>query len=138
MSGLVENENEDPYDVTMKFIQEDLGLGDEITINDIDRCHRIGPKTNTERPRQMILKLATYRIRRKVYSARKKLIDDDSTIYVNEDLTRARATTLWEARKVKKTGKIKECWTSDGAILVRKEKNSKPVVIHNAKDLEQL
>ncbi|ELU17195.1 hypothetical protein CAPTEDRAFT_210482 [Capitella teleta] len=44
---------------------------------------------------------------------------NDTSIFINEDLTKRRATLLYEARKMKRAGGIKDCWSADGNIFVR-------------------
>jgi exosome complex exonuclease DIS3/RRP44 len=116
ISGLEENDNEDAYEVSMDVLKK-LPVGDQLSFKDIDRCHRIGPKTTTDRPRLMMVKFATYRMRQKVYKQKRNL--NDTSIFINEDLTKRRATLLYEARKMKRAGGIKDCWSADGNIFVR-------------------
>ena len=40
-------------------------------------------------------------------------------IYMNDDLTRARAQLLYRCRTSKKENKIADCWSTDGTILVK-------------------
>ena len=48
-------------------------------------------------------------------------------IYVNEDLTKTRGTIAWEARKLKREGKVVDTWTRDGTVFVKVgENNIKP------------
>ena len=44
---------------------------------------------------------------------------EDTRIWVNEDLTKARATILWQARLLKKRRAISETWSFDGFIYVK-------------------
>ena len=39
--------------------------------------------------------------------------------WINEDLTKVRANVLWNARKLKKIGKIEDCWSFDGSIFIK-------------------
>ena len=44
--------------------------------------------------------------------------ETNNKIYLNEDLTKRRATLLWEARKLVKGKQLKACWSFDGRIMV--------------------
>ena len=64
--------------------------------------------------------------------------ENELKIWINEDLTKARATLLWEARKMKKAGRdITDCWSFDGAILV-KNKHGKVKQIKTLKCLQDV
>ena len=58
-------------------------------------------------------------------------------IFINEDLTRTRATLLWKARAYKKANKINDGWSTDGTILVKKFAN-KIIPVRNMDQLEQI
>ena len=57
-------------------------------------------------------------------------------VFVIDDLTKTRSHLLYECRKVKKNGKIKETWSIDGNILIR-DKASRVSQINNIRDLEK-
>ena len=57
-------------------------------------------------------------------------------IYVNEDLTKLRATLFWKARKLLTDRKLRACWTWDGRIMVQTH-NGKIVAITREYDLKQ-
>ena len=44
---------------------------------------------------------------------------DYSKIYISEDLTRQRQLIFWKCREAKKSKKIRDCWTTDGQIIIR-------------------
>ena len=46
-----------------------------------------------------------------------------SKLFINEDMTKARATMAWEARNLKREGKITDTWTRDGVIFVKLGEN---------------
>ena len=99
----------------------------DVTKQDISRSHRIGkPRavtgnlsqttdTNTK-PRSIIVKFNSYRFRAMVYGAKKK---SGRGAYINEDLTRKRATIFYKSRQELLSGRFKHCWTNDGKIKVR-------------------
>ena len=146
ISGITESDNEVIGPKVLEFINTRLNLDSNVTNDQIDRMHRVGkPQPNKSRP--VLVKFATYQIRKKVYSNRSKLKPrsvtvqsntgtpqrpDDGTslnasdgepqeplFFINEDLTKTRATLLWRARSLKKQSKIKDCWSADGNILIR-------------------
>ena len=40
-------------------------------------------------------------------------------IYINEDLSKARAELLYLSRKAKRDNKVMDCWSYDGRIIVK-------------------
>jgi exosome complex exonuclease DIS3/RRP44 len=134
ISEMEETDDEDPYQLALQIIEK-LKLDELVTIKDIDRCHHIGPKTDTDQPRQIIVKFATNRIRQKAYQAKKELNSTD--LYLSEDLTKKRATLLYEARKRKRNGDIKGCWTYDGVVRI-KDNHGKTIVIHDEQALTRI
>ena len=49
-------------------------------LNDIDNCHRVGRAPTNGRPRAIIVKLSSYRARRRLYDARTKLADHNKRV----------------------------------------------------------
>lgn len=105
----VDGEDTDKYVLTMAS-----AIGADISITDIDRSHRVG------KMKDIIVKFATYRARKRFFKARVKARSTGySGVYVNEDLTRSRSTILYKARTLVKSKSINSCWSSDGTILVK-------------------
>ena len=122
--------------VTLDFINSKVvNESQHVTFDDIDRVHRVGRKQGTPRP--ILVRFATYRARQGVYANRLRLnpkqrlgvpgrpweeaaatAKTSSTptpspaqpVYINEDLTKIRATLLWHARQAKIGKKIPDCW----------------------------
>ena len=222
ISGLKELQDENPLQVILTFCNSRLRVKPEVTINDIDRVHRIG-KPDQKVDRKLLVKFATYRVRQRVYAARVRLKpknqhdpdapwktptsdvaaasngnssgadadettlhstksrdstvpitteggndDDDEVdeedesdsrcnpdpidldvlraikaydgqenIWINEDLTARRAYLLFQARKMKKSKEIIDCWSNDGNVLV-KNKFRKIVPVHNIQMLNSV
>ena len=96
----------------------------ELKIEDIDRSHRLG-KPGSEasprsKPRDIIVKFATYRMRQKVYKSRTLTKERNyRRVFINEDLTILRSQLLYEARRRVKSKQLKSAWSSDGTILVK-------------------
>ena len=60
--------------------------------------------------------------------------DNDIPVFVNEDLTKSRSYLLWTARKAKRNSKIQDCWTIDGNVMIKDNRN----VIRQVKNLVAL
>ena len=133
ISGLKEEANEDTDALVMSIAST---IGSEIQISDIDRSHRVGsPRHQRDRPRDVIVKFATYRSRQKFFKRRTALKDTGYRgVFVNEDLTRQRSSLLYEARKLFKSSLVKGAWSSDGTILVRDQSDR----IHRINSLSDL
>lgn len=118
ISGIDEVYGENTDDIVLKMASD---IGSDIQINDIDRSHRIGkPNAQRIRPREVIVKFATFRARQKLFKMKKALKDNGYTgVFLNEDLTKIRNQVVYEARQVVKADRAKGAWTSDGIILIR-------------------
>lgn len=124
------SENTDEF-----VLQIAKAVGSDIVIGDIDRSHRVG-KPNPQKPRDIIVKFATYRARQTVYKSRGLLKDNGyKNTFINEDLTRKRSSMLFKARQLVKNGHLTGAWSSDGNILV-KDSDSKIHRIDSERDLE--
>jgi hypothetical protein len=88
--------------------------GVNITLADISRSHRVGKKSS--KPRPIIFRMISYRKRREVFTSRKKLPDNQ---FITEDLTARRAHLVYLCRQLKRAGKLRFVWTTDGRVLVK-------------------
>ena len=108
-----EGQHENVIGLTLDLINNKMGLDPPIDVANIDRIHRTGPKPKPNSKygsRPILVKFSTYQVRRRVLKDRTKLKDLTPTpIYINEDLTKARATIMREARKRKKDKQINDC-----------------------------
>lgn len=123
ITGVPENatENTDTYVVELA-----RALEADVSTDDIERSHRVGKPRSFGRPRDIIVKFVSYRVRRKVYGARTKTKDKGYRgVYINEDLTKPRSRLLLKARKMVKLGQLAGAWSSDGTILVRDPRDTK-------------
>ena len=59
-----------------------------------------------------------------------------SQVFINEDLTARRASLAYTTRQLKKAGKLNDCWTSDGKIVI-KDLANKIVQINSADELRK-
>ena len=70
ISGVKEHPFESTDDIVLKMAAD---IESEVQLSDIDRSHRVGnPKTPRSKPRDIIVKFATYRSRRSFYKQRKR------------------------------------------------------------------
>ena len=116
--GLPENPEEKLLVDLPEFLNKELKISPPVTTNDICRTHRIGPP-GQQKPRAVILKLATYQVRERIYGSRAKLKNYSRQVFVNEDLTKLRSRLLWKGRQMKKAKVIADTWTHDGRVLIK-------------------
>lgn len=126
--GIPENTEENTDTVVVSVLNSRLKM--TLRLVDIERTHRVGKvqKGETKRPRAIIIKFCSYRIRHKVFQAKKLL--KGTGIVLKEDLTTLRATLLSKAVQRWGTANI---WTHDGKFF-RKDNDGKRIVV-DLKDL---
>ena len=97
-------------DPVLKLFNEKLGVAVDISM--IDRSHRLGPVRgeNNPKPRPVIVKFCSYRIRKAVFTTKRKLKGSGVSV------TKQRMKLLNEALKVVGEG---NSWTVDGFIFVK-------------------
>jgi len=118
VSGIPEDDDKDCYTHVLDTLNHHLPcLSEPITITEIDRLHRCGKRRTDGRPRNVLIKFTSYQNRQKVMTKRSAL--KGSNIFLNEDLTKKRNNLLYSARVQKRSRHLKECWSSDGRILVK-------------------
>ena len=109
--GMEENNNEDTDQEIINIVKNDLG--EEITIHDIDRTHRLGKrKLDNNVPRPIIVKFTRYNVRNRIFKTKKKL--KGKTVSITESLTKRRVVELKKAREMHG---FKNVWSQDGKIL---------------------
>lgn len=117
VAGVPEDQDENTDDYVMKLTGD---LGVDVALDDIERSHRVGRPRATGRPRDIIVKFASYRVRRRVYGVRiQTKVKGFMGVFINEDLTKPRIQLLRKARIMVKASLMKSSWSSDGTILVR-------------------
>lgn len=119
ISGLRQEEGEDIEERVLQMFNRQMKVSPPIAPNDIARVHRVGSKNpkNATVPRQVLVKLSSYKVRAKVFKHKVNLTG--SQLSINEDLTKQRAYVLYLARKAKHNGKLEDAWSFDGRINVR-------------------
>nr|KAG5703329.1 hypothetical protein BaRGS_025571 [Batillaria attramentaria]KAG5710831.1 hypothetical protein BaRGS_026982 [Batillaria attramentaria] len=145
IATIPESTGENTDEIVMK-VAESIGV--TLDRRDIDRSHRVGKKTSPTdtSARPILVKFSTYRAKEAVMKARRGLAKVDATsvfpavdwptlskaassngqpalahrIYVNEDLTSARADLAAKARALKKKGKVEDTWVRDGLVFLKR------------------
>ena len=152
--GIPETSNEDADKITIAIAKK---IGAEIDIDQIDRSHRVGLKKDGG-ARPIIVKFTSYRAKAELTSNRRKLatVSADKLfpslnwplrpagwnkdrpfvhrVFINDDLTKARAAAAARARSLKKAGKIKDVWLRGGTVCV-KCNDDKILSVTNIEDL---
>ena len=119
------NGGEDTNEKVLAVFNEKLGMEPPLRSIDLERSHRLGRKADdgqgSNRTRPIIVRFGSERVRDNVYRARTRL--KGHAIYINEDLTARRAKLAYDARQLKKTKKIVDCWTTYGKVMIKDSAN---------------
>ncbi len=105
----------------IQFSKKHLNV--DLNPNDIGRMHRTGPSSTTK-PRDILVKFTSYLNRAKVFSKRTFLgsatnPERKADVFINEHLTKQRASLFFRARQGVKIRKISGTWTYDGSIITK-------------------
>ncbi len=116
LSGVAEIQGESVDDKVMDIIES---IGADVPLDYVDRAHRLGkPMPNV--PRDIIVKFATYRSKKRVMLKKSNLKKNGRTgVYINDDLTRVRSDIYYKARSLFKDKKISSTWSADGTIIIK-------------------
>ena len=120
-----ERENEDTDQLVIDTRNDNMN--EKISINDIDRTHRLGPvKSEENRKRPIIVKFSRYYVKNKIFRNKKQLKGKNFSI--TESLTKRRMGELTKARA---EHGFKNVWTNDGKILFKNETSKKVKVFYD-------
>ena len=163
-TGLPETEGENPMQLVADIAKT---IGVKLEKWDIDNAHRIGrPRDNSAAaasatgpgsraaaqppaPRPLIVKFTTFAKRDMVWWKRKDLrtskpprgcsLPEDSlkNVFIQENLTARNRSILFEARKLKREGKLHSAWSDSCVLKVRKVGDGPTVRIKKMEDLER-
>ena len=129
--GIDEADDENTDELCINVIKNDVGI--EVSLADIERSHRIGPKkthsTRRTKSRAIIVRFASIRKRMEVFH-NKKTLKGKKTV-ITESLTSFRYDLLKKA-KLKYGDRM--VWSSEGRIFTRL--NDKLVLISTEADLK--
>ena len=110
----IENEQEDCRALLMDYAREN---NIDLISSDLDACHRVGRK-EPNKIRPILAKFIRRDHRDSLLKTRTKQRRDKSKIYVNEDLTPARARAAKEARALVNNNKIASSYVYSGKIVI--------------------
>ena len=111
------NEDTDGHVTDLAARKHDLEIGN----SDVVRSHRVGERAATDRPKHgdIIVRFTTHNLNASVMRNARKL--KGTNLFINDDMTKSRATIAWEARKLKRERKILDTWL---AIFVKVGENA--------------
>lgn len=115
-----EQRGENTDALVVKIARDVMGI--PLSENEIARSHRVGKPKRNGKPRPIIVKFVSHKVKEKVYRAKDRIAmsgDYGKGFFVNEDLTKTRFGILKSARELWKAKLISEFWTRDGNIFVR-------------------
>lgn len=128
LHGVPERPAEDIVETVMTFVNTKLKV--PLRLEDIDRCHRMGPMRRNAaeavragRPRTIIIKLTRYIVRESIWENKKVL--KGSGLLITESLTPERAKLLREAKEI---AGFRNVWTHDGRIVVLCQDDSRKII----------
>ena len=136
ISGVKEEEGEDITAKVVDIVRDQLKVHN-MNSDDIKDAGRMGKKTETN-TRDILVKFKCSTIRDTTYKKRKLLMRNDDPIYINEDLTQCRSQLFYEARKLRKKGKLFGVWTQQGNIMVKLQQDDPPCAVRNFNQLKTL
>lgn len=136
ISGIAEQDGEDTDDLIINFAKNALKV--DLDPAAIDRSHRVGRKSPTKPTRDIIVRFVSYKTKTAFMKSRKaaRLYNNEHSTrhFISEDLTRKRSNLAFEARKHKRQGTIKDTWTFDGKVFVKRLNDSVSV----CRDIDEL
>ena len=132
-----ELDGEDTVAKVLDLVNNDLELNPPLEIAEVDQIQRVGkPSGQPDKPRAILVKLATYRSRKRVMDLRPAVKDLQRSpkIYFNDDLSKKREKLMYSARQLKRQGKFKGVWSAEGNILIRDNANA----VHRINNMNEL
>uniref|UniRef100_A0A2A4J1S2 FP protein C-terminal domain-containing protein n=1 Tax=Heliothis virescens TaxID=7102 RepID=A0A2A4J1S2_HELVI len=141
-------------DLIQMVLSLSKSINHSITDHDITDIFRLKPRGDEEKKPTIILELKStilrtdllkkvkdFNIKNKTRLQAKQLgftSNEDTPIFITEQLTPKGARLFFLARDLKKAQKVKYCWTSMGKVLVRKDDTSKIIHIQHESQVQQL
>ena len=118
--GVEEIQGEDTDKLCLDVVGKEVGV--PISLDDIERTHRTGPKrqitTRQTKARPIIVRFNSMRKRMEVFKNKKNL--RGKQFVITESLTAIRMKLLMKAKEVYG---VRNVWTSEGKVLVKKDGN---------------
>ena len=103
-------------------------MGVKLDKSDIDWSHRIS-KPSQEKGQQIIVRFLRRNDRAEFIKARRKLREPNhaySSVYISEDLTRARYSVLRQLIALRREKKIFAAWSFQGSVFYKTKENDRP------------
>lgn len=145
INGVPETNNENVVEIV-----QTIGKVLQVTVSaeDIDACHRLGPKQDGRR-RGIIVKFVRRHMKEEMLRKRKikrNLNTSDigmasgpaEVVYMNESLSPARRKVLNAARSLRKEQGFTFVWVKNGKVFLRKDEGSKAIMLTNMDQLTDL
>ena len=112
-------------------------MGVDLAPWEIGRSHRVG-KYRAGVTRPILVKFVSYQPRKRVFDERKTLrtIEGLSRVYINEDLTKYNSELAYQARVLRRDGRLVDTFTRDCKIFVRRFAGDPVVMVRNTTELE--
>lgn len=130
LHGIQETQNECVEDLVQTAVNSLKIPNWSLSVDMIDRCHRIGPKEKAVRP--ILVKFISYANRHKIWVNKKKC--KGKKFYFTESLTKIRMALYKQCKENLPKASI---WTNDGRIYILMEDGSKKVIT-NADQLKKI
>lgn len=107
-----------------------------VSPDDVEAVHRIGVPSHGKN-RTILLKFNTFKKREEFFNAKKMLRRPDrgSRIFVNEHLTSTNSRLFFEARKLKKNGKLFATWVKSGKIMIKIAETGRVIHIQSIEEI---
>lgn len=159
ITGIPESKDENTESVVLTIAE---AMGATLDGTKIERCHRVGPKKDDGAHRVIIVRFVSWKSKSELMRCKKNLAKIKCEglfptldwplplpgtnrqgkpfahrIYLNEDLTKGRATAAAKARRMVKSGQLKEVWIGGGSVHVR-DKAGAAFIINSVSELDRL
>ena len=121
-----------------RAIKEHLQI--ELNEDEIEIAHRVGKykpegKLDCKKARPVLIKFLSHKSKEKVMKQKRRFKGSD--YWITEDLTSINAEKLKSLNELRKAGKIKNAWSTDGKIRVRRL-NDSVVTVTSVEDIKLL
>ena len=112
--------DENTDSIVVNIVRDIMGV--PLAEQDIARSHRVERPSLYCKPRPIIAKFVTHKVKEKIYQSRERIAmagEQGRGFYVNEDLTKTRFDTFRYSRKLLKDHLINDTWTKDGNVFIK-------------------
>lgn len=145
INGVPETNNENVVEI-VKSVGDALGV--KLSPEDIDACHRLGPKQDGRR-RGIIVKFVRRHVKEEVLrkiKIKRNLNTNDigmssgpaEVVYMNESLSQFRRKVLNAARQLRNEQGFTFVWVKNGKIFLRKDEGSRAIMLTTMEQVTEL